>query len=462
MSGHKRATITISQEEFQRLKDAEIQLKALPAVTNENQEAMVRQMQSALHENINWLSARQDRFANMFDGYQSEIAGLQDDTNRMITEKNEKTRRELSAAMGSLWENTELVISQAVDGFQNQFQHIQDWFSQEVGAVQEQVNWIVADQYARVEIAGQWLDAAQTLLQAISAEYHHETFAPGQVDRLASRMSLASQNLQANMPESALTMAQQIFMEANELRINLEQAETEWVVLYQAVTEAVYQMQAEILAGGSIQAMDLDGQALPYTLDADYWTGGKWSDTADHFQYTVEQLGQPEQIPPTEFLNYLLHRYLPDLRETLSNLVYETRVAALNSQLRINIADLVVQALNEQGYLLNNATYLKEDWRDSYYAQLACVDGSQVIVQVDPVGRAVGENALHLVSSDGEERSERELSQRWEEVAQSLSAWGLDVEPYEVARGSTRKRSRTVQEAPVAQKRVSIQNRNGA
>jgi hypothetical protein len=102
-------------------------------------------------------------------------------------------------------------------------------------------------------------------------------------------------------------------------------------------------------------------------------------------------------------------------------------VNALNSQLRINIADLVVRALQDQGYALESSDYESADQRKTYDALLSNLDGSEVVVKVAPSGRDLGQNELHLQSIDREEHTEHELQQRWLEVSRSLTHYGLDV-----------------------------------
>jgi hypothetical protein len=93
----------------------------------------------------------------------------------------------------------------------------------------------------------------------------------------------------------------------------------------------------------------------------------------------------------------------------------------------VNIADLVVDTLNHQGFALEDATYNKVDMRQAYSAKLRNYEGAEVIVYVVPTGEGLGENQLHLESLDTARRTEHELHQRWQEISSGLQSVGLDV-----------------------------------
>jgi hypothetical protein len=101
-------------------------------------------------------------------------------------------------------------------------------------------------------------------------------------------------------------------------------------------------------------------------------------------------------------------------------------VAALSSQLRLNIADVVVRALFGQGYALEDASYTQTE-RDGFFARVVDRTGSEIIVQVDPEGPATPQNHLHLIASDRQPRTVHELRQRSKEIERSLQHTGLLV-----------------------------------
>ena len=140
---------------------------------------------------------------------------------------------------------------------------------------------------------------------------------------------------------------------------------------------------------------------------------------------------------------------MPELRTRLADACFAARIEALNSQLRVNIADLVVQALSVQGFMLQGYAYEQNDWRASFQANLTGLDQSTVTVQVVPSGTEIGQNELHILSGDQPLRNQREMRQRWDEVEDMLVLSGLSVGECQVAGGK-----RTIRNKQVLPERV--------
>ena len=115
----------------------------------------------------------------------------------------------------------------------------------------------------------------------------------------------------------------------------------------------------------------------------------------------------------------------------LEQIIFDARLKTINSQLRVNVADLVVQALQEQGFSLASSAYTDYDLRLGYGARLTNIEGNEVVVQVSPTGSGIGENELQIRSLDSEVKTEHELQRRWQEVSQSLAGYGMEVGRFE-------------------------------
>ena len=126
-------------------------------------------------------------------------------------------------------------------------------------------------------------------------------------------------------------------------------------------------------------------------------------------------------------MNQLIQTDFPAFQEELDRLIVDARLAALNSQVRINIADLVVQALEQQGFVLQESKYNNNDQRKAFSARVQNLEGSEVIIQVMPVPGDAGRNELQLHSLDKDQRTEHELRKRSHEITRTLNDYGLVV-----------------------------------
>jgi hypothetical protein len=162
-------------------------------------------------------------------------------------------------------------------------------------------------------------------------------------------------------------------------------------------------------------------------IEVDWWTGGRLSALEAEVQNLIGRLKDEQNPPSLETLREIVERTTPDLRRRLEEIVREARLAVLGSQLRINIADLIAQALEEQGFSVQDATYEGEDMRAGYYVQARHLDGSEVVLVVAPREGDPLRNEVQIHSFDVEQRSEDELRQRALEMAQALQSRGLQV-----------------------------------
>ncbi len=65
--------------------------------------------------------------------------------------------------------------------------------------------------------------------------------------------------------------------------------------------------------------------------------------------------------------------------------------------------------------------------RDGFEALVQSLDGSEVLIRVEPLEDQSGSADVHLISLDQEMRTERELTQRARELGETLQRYGLAV-----------------------------------
>ena len=431
MSGHKRATITISQEEYQRLRDAEVQLKTLPEPKVEVIAQIHQESQAGIRTGMDWMASRQDQFVNLLEDFEDHLRDVESSTSQLLLEHQYEMQQEMERQNGVMWESAVQYMEDLDRYYESQVLAEHQRQQQQVSLFERRLGRMANDVQRKTELAGQWLASAEKLCNFIKQNYNYTFFVPGQVERLEQQLLLARENLDQDMPESVLVTAQQVYINFSEMRIVLERLEAEWQVLYCSAWEGACHIQAVASENQVVDAVDLDGQSLGVELDVDYWSNGGISQVFFDVEAIFTCLEDTQERPGIVTLKEILTDQVPALYLALESAVFEARIAAINSQLRINIADLVIQALQEQGFSLQEANYQGVDMRDSFSAHLVSFDGSAVEVQVNPCGQGLGENELHLRSLDEKFRTEHELLQRWREIHQSLANRGLSVQQME-------------------------------
>jgi hypothetical protein len=119
---------------------------------------------------------------------------------------------------------------------------------------------------------------------------------------------------------------------------------------------------------------------------------------------------------------------LPNLRNQFFEMIDSVQVRSLNSQIRFNIAQLVVSALISQGHRLESCGFQKDDFLEPYQVKASSIDGSQVLIRIDPIAGEMMSSHLHIIANDPVERSHTELVQRAKELNRSLRQMGLHIQ----------------------------------
>ncbi len=430
MSGYKRATVTIGEDEYDRLREAEKKLRSLPLVSDEEYRAISQKSEKAIQANFSKIAQRQASFENLLNGMSQMVQGLESTTSQAIASYQASAAAQIQQYAGFLWDNFNQAIASNAEFFANSLAATQQELQAELDNYSSQVRRLSNDQASKQALAQDWLDAAGQLGEFIQMNYDHEHFTPGQVAYLERELDQACDNMELGLSEGVIITAQQLYRSFSDLRIALERAETEWHLIIQSALETASQIYVQAQESQVVPAVDLDGNLLSYTIDVDYWTGGRLSQLIADLQGIQDQLADEQNLPDSATLRDWLENDLPVYYQALEATILDARITALNSQLRINIADLVVHSLQEQGFALAACDYEAGDMRMAYDARMVNLEGNQVMVQVAPTGRELGENELHLQSLDREQRTEHELQRRWYEVSRALSSCGLAVGSY--------------------------------
>lgn len=441
MSGKKR--VTIANAEYERLRAQAERLRTIEYDLPEHIAARMRQASAELQNSLAPLEQRQRSFEQMLSGLSSEVRDFERESARRLEQHQHQTRQALDDLSHRFEEGltnleqdlraTEVRLQEEIyEAEMRQAAAIAEERRQRQQAIQNmqgQINNIHADQQRKAALAETWLQNARKLIDFIESNYRHQQFAPGRMERLCRDVEQAAQNLAQNTPEAALSQAQNAYHALSDLRLELEQSEHEWHIWHNAALEEAKRVLTEARRNRRCQAVDMEGKTLEGVdlLEVDWWTDGKWSALEKEVQEVIDRVKSPRPVLSTDELRRLAQQEVPNYSQRLLDLIAEARMAVLSSQMRISIADLVVQALEDLGYQLEDGVYEANDMRNGYLAKLNFPDGGEVVVEVAPDQHNPAQNEMTIHSYDQERRSEYELRQRAREVASSLRQQGLEV-----------------------------------
>ena len=466
MSGHKEATVTISEEEYRRLHEADMKVRFMQEDYPEIVRDASRMTQQHLRSDFEAFKVRQQQLLDTLGGISDGLVDLETQTQQSLFNYQAQIQDEVQQVAGTLWEQSGQLAQHLYERHrQVQVQlerQAQENFRQFATVLRQQA----ASEQARQALAHDWIEAGIALAAFIHANYPHDQFQPGRLGQMENRLVLARQNLEQGLSEAAISMAQESYQQLGELRLALESALSEYRLLQQTCREQIKALGRMVQRSARIPAVNLAGQEMEVRLDVDYWTQGGIKAMLQELRWLGHTVDQGLEAYSMPELRHLCEQVLPEKEKAICDLAGYARVAALSSQLRLNIADIVVRALFGQGYALEDASYTETE-RDGFFARVIDRSGSEIVIQVDPEGPATPENRLHLIASDRQPRTQHELRQRSREIERSLQDTGLLVSSLvavddRVGRAprppANRQQPRTV-ERPTTQTRKPVQVR---
>lgn len=427
MSGFKKALVSISSEDYQRLHDAEVRLRGVERESPRVLEQVRHDSVERVWTDLNDLQRRQQDFSQSVSHTQDLVRRFEQDLSRSMVENQSRVAEAVQSSAGQLWRNMQTLVAESENRTNAWLADEQAFRQQQFDSLQEQVAALSNHQTSMQDLALSWVEAAVAVGDFIQQNYDYAFFAPGQVERFSRELTLANQNINRGASEAGLSVAQQSYLHFSDLRIELEQRDAEWKLWSNVAREEAEKLYAAIQNSRTVRAMDMEGHEVEVDIDVNAWTGRKLDGLLKLCAQVLDRINSGIPNVTAQDLYDIVDQQLPVLRQKLEKIVLEARMAVLSSQVRINIADMVVQALEEQGFDLKTAEYSGGDQRNDYGARVMSLDGSEVVINVVPVSKTPGRNELQIHSLDKEMRSEHELRQRAKEIAASLQKHGLAV-----------------------------------
>lgn len=452
MSGHKHATVSLKEDEYHRLHQAEMRLRFF----QQDMPGMIEQISRQTEKNLAVYYAsqrqRQEEFSIALQGLNADLEAREAYSSQDILAHQPELLQELQhLSDGSLNHMMDLLTHYEAEQ-QEKINAIQRTNQDEITRLEKHLDKIVSSNHEKMERAEEWLNVGQRMLHFILEHYPLQLLTPGEVDSLEAQLQQAQTNLEAGMPEAACLAAQQSTMRLSALRLELEGLQSQRELLYQRVQGYLHSLIVRTLNNRHIQACNLDWQEVPVQIEVDYWVNGALSHLYRKVKSFTRQVVEGRDDLTINELHHLLDDTLPGLDHQLKECIYQARVNVLNSQLRFNIADLAVQALACQGYTLQQASFEQEDARGIYFAHLKSLDGSEIVVQVAPKNETPGQNELHLIASDNTQSTAHEVRLRSQEISRALTQAGLEVGALQVELPTIDSPIRDPEPTPVRQK----------
>ncbi len=471
MSGEKRRYVQVEDQELRRLREQESRLRSVQQDLPERLNAVREQARQEFQQRLAPLEQRARQQEQETQKLRSSLA----DTEKNTQKRLQKQREEFQTAVReteyrqqqALERETNRLESAMRQGFEQQrseylritSEQRQEYtrlikqqdqkFTQLIGEerqareqgqqiLQQQIDQVVTDlvqeKQRKAQIAKELLADVETVWSQINRDYQHERFAPGRLADLRRGLEIARTNIQAGVTEAAIATTQQTYLDLADLRLELEQKEQEWLLLYSAALEDLKTLITEVQANRQCEIEVGQGnEAEKFQLEVDYWVNGRLSQYAEQLQQLESQLKTGESTLTIEQLKELGEK-ITALQPKLGEIVEQAKLTILGSQLRVEIADRIVETLESLGYNLENresdAVYEGDDQRNAYVVKVKNIAGDEVVTIISPE-KEFGANSVSINTFSQTIVDEKATKDNADAIFDALKEEGVQGRPLE-------------------------------
>jgi hypothetical protein len=437
MSGVKDAIVNLRQSEYNRMRNACRRMDNVDQNIRSNVNSMANSLRRDLDNRMSAVNRRHDNLEKGMSRMSNDMRRMEADTHRRIREQARQFQNGLDS-LGREMQSQRREYTQMIQDQERRFsQALSDQRRELEGQIREVHNAMVQKEMNERDMAAQWIGDTETFLETIGREYRHQKFKPGVLDKLRAEMALAQGNMNGGSFQAATAAAQQTYLRAAELRMELEQLEMEW----EAHLEAARRNAAEVLAACDAQTVckftfDTEEGAAEVDGEVDFWTQGGLAGLRNRVSEEMKRLGAPEDLSLDDLKQSIAQSEA--WRQESLDLAEKAKDALIASQLRNNIGQTIEEALIDQGWEIDDAAYEGEDFRDAVHVKLTHVSGDEIVTIITPAESPEGtiRNNLRVAFFDRNTNDEGSRLERLRKIHEVLDAEGLEVGPPTCQKGT--------------------------
>ena len=426
MSGYKHATVTISQEEYRRLQETAVK-KKFKEFSKLNTSDPNREQD--LLNVIGQLEERERLLQNQLSSFEQPADQLDDSALQAILDQNAACYSNLATSIKNSNSSLQDDLIYMTEEFSRALDQQRESYYLNIQSIFRDQDEYQSKENAKNESAFVWFNRCLILADFIQNQFDHERFAPGKFNKILRNLNLAESNLTNGFSEASLQSSQQIYLDLSDLNFELEQELIQWQTRFDRTYLAINEFISQMEANASVPAVGLKGEELPNQVELNYWTDDKYNELLNHCRQLAMYMILDQNILSYEDIDRIYLQIIPVIQESFESLINDARLNALNSQLRMNIAEKALNALENHGFLLDTAGYKDDDMRSEFNAHLECPDGSEVSIQVIPTEIPANElsNDLVVITTHPYLKTEHEARLQWEELSHTLNQYNLKV-----------------------------------
>jgi predicted RNA-binding protein Jag len=430
MSGHKIATVTISQEEYRRLYEAERNLRfeieetALRETASQPRrtESIFDQLlRSNLPQNQNGAEDNVVRDHSIIDerrGEENRLSTHLSEVQDLIQRESERNSRLLHDSDTQIKTLTEKVadLTAQIQANQTEAHALQiENFTYGLNA-----NDAIENLINRITYFLNQIDLFQS-----TAFYH-----PEKIEEIEAKVDFALEYEAQGYQETALSILSHALIEANLYNTQIENHAADILAVQAVLLDRLDLLLAQISANSMVRACHRNGEISNVSLDLHEWADGKYEQIyQDALSLQQWLLSNGQHLSYTEMKE--VERRIGEIDSQFDDVILLAQANALNSQMKYEVANQVVLALVSQGFIPTAGDFCVNNGDERYFAEASNGEGSVVSVIIDPIPGNPVANSISVLSSDAKEKTGYELRQRANAIHDAVEKYGFQISKLE-------------------------------
>ena len=426
MSGSKESYVRIPAREERRLREQESKLR----VVQSDLPKRLADIRTSTMAEVSRQTARIDR---RLDQIQATTNSLRSDLAQLERDSQRRLREGLQAARN---EYTSLVHEERADRLRHEAHMRQEYTSlvaqeraereRQISELQSRVTQIEDREEGLQRRAAAWLQDLRVLQQSVD-ELPHERFSRGSMARINGQIEQAEMNLRDGASQAALSQAQAAYFQLIELRSEVLFKEQEFEMAYAQAVEAVRSLLEEVAQNRQgVIPTERPGES-DIEVDIDFWSRGSLSRMQDRLR-EIERTLEKDRSTLTLGQVRQWEEEAASLRPQLVEAVEAARMAIINSQACFNVAEIIADVMEEQGYSVEQGTYEGEDQREAYAIKMRNRGGDEFVSIITP---SAEQELAYSTQMNFYDRSQDEAMRQSfaQAVYEGLNNRGLEASP---------------------------------
>ena len=434
MSGQKISYARITQDEYERLMRSARVAENMDYKIQEELRRKEVELQSEFRAQMDILNRRNSMQEEIIETLNDNMKEMERDFQRRYRQQASKHQRDIDNLNKKIDVEIEYIHNRLDEQRQEYISLIKEQsriLNNRIDSIQRDIE---AKEQSRKNQALEWLKNAEDALSLVDT-YNHKKFAPNEYDDLKNRIELVKTNIKNENYE--ISNLQNIWMDSYKLRAKLEQLESEW----NSYLQLAKQSNAELLATCEVHevvelAFETSEDDMQLEVDINFWTSGKLDKLKAKAEKLHKNLKTPDDLEVSDFKE-MIKKSL-ELKSQVTQLTELAKANIILSQQRADMAEDILESLEQKGFELADDCYEYDDQRKAYRIKLENAGGDEIVTIITPQDNLTNRLDIHFFDNNTDDAEKRI---RLNSILKSLSQNGINCDMPQCAPGTEHKNS---------------------